>query len=120
MNLGTVELKLDSTVKIQLQKPIFRFTHRVSHINTNQHRKSADNVMILIPEPRCAVVKSQGHLGNAGSKVSCCRASACRLQARKVCREVLPILCVLRQGTASVLSVQAAAAAGRWMPRRNA
>ncbi len=33
-DLGTVELKLQSTVKIQPQNPIFRFTHRVSHINT--------------------------------------------------------------------------------------
>ena len=33
-DLGTVELELESTVKIQPQNPIFRFTHRVSHINT--------------------------------------------------------------------------------------
>ena len=31
-----------------------------------QHPKSAYNVMILTPESGCAVVKSQGHLGNAG------------------------------------------------------
>jgi len=28
---GTVELKLESTVKIQPQNPVFRFIHRVSH-----------------------------------------------------------------------------------------
>ncbi len=33
-DLGTVELKLEPTVKIEPQKPRFRFTHRVSHINT--------------------------------------------------------------------------------------
>jgi hypothetical protein len=33
-DFGTVELKLQPTVKIQPQNPIFRFTHRVSHINT--------------------------------------------------------------------------------------
>ncbi len=33
-DLGTVELKLEPTVKIQPQNPLFRFTHRVSHINT--------------------------------------------------------------------------------------
>ena len=33
-DLGTVELQLESTVKIQPQNPLFRFTHRVSHINT--------------------------------------------------------------------------------------
>ena len=33
-DLGTVELKLQPTVKIQPQNPRFRFTHRVSHINT--------------------------------------------------------------------------------------
>ena len=33
-DLGTVELKLEPTVKIQPQNPRFRFTHRVSHINT--------------------------------------------------------------------------------------
>jgi hypothetical protein len=33
-DLGTVELKLEPTVKIQPQNPYFRFTHRVSHINT--------------------------------------------------------------------------------------
>ncbi len=33
-DLGTVELKLESTVKIQPQNLIFRFTHRVTHINT--------------------------------------------------------------------------------------
>ena len=33
-DLGTVELKLESAVKIQHQNPLFRFTHRVSHINT--------------------------------------------------------------------------------------
>ncbi len=32
--LGTVELKLQPAVKIQPQNPLFRFTHRVSHINT--------------------------------------------------------------------------------------
>ncbi len=32
-DLGTVELQLESTVKIQPQNPVFRFTHRVSHIN---------------------------------------------------------------------------------------
>ena len=32
----------------------------------HQHPKPADNAMILIPESGCAVVKSQGHLGNAG------------------------------------------------------
>ena len=31
---GTVELKLQPTVKIQPQNPRFPFTHRVSHINT--------------------------------------------------------------------------------------
>ncbi len=31
---GTVELKPQATVKIQPQNPRFRFTHRVSHINT--------------------------------------------------------------------------------------
>ncbi len=33
-DLGTVELKLEPTVKIEPQNPLFRFTHRVSHINT--------------------------------------------------------------------------------------
>ena len=33
-DLGTVELKLQATVKIQPWNPIFRFTYRVSHINT--------------------------------------------------------------------------------------
>ncbi len=33
-DLGTVELKLEPTVKIQPQNPCFPFTHRVSHINT--------------------------------------------------------------------------------------
>jgi len=33
-DLGTLELKLEPTVKIQPQNPLFRFTHRVSHINT--------------------------------------------------------------------------------------
>ncbi len=33
-DLGTVELKFESTVKMQPQNPIFRFTHRVSHVNT--------------------------------------------------------------------------------------
>ncbi len=33
-DFGTVELKLQPTVKIQPQNPLFRFTHRVSHINT--------------------------------------------------------------------------------------
>ena len=32
-DLGTVELKPEPTVKVQPQNPIFRFTHRVSHIN---------------------------------------------------------------------------------------
>ena len=32
-DLGTVELKLEPTVKIQPQNPRIRFTHRVSHIN---------------------------------------------------------------------------------------
>ncbi len=32
-DLGTVELQPEATVKIQPQKPLFRFTHRVSHIN---------------------------------------------------------------------------------------
>ena len=37
-DLGTVELQLQPTVKIQPQNPVFRFTHRVSHINTpNPH-----------------------------------------------------------------------------------
>ena len=31
---GSVELKLESTVKIQPQNSIFRFTHRGNHINT--------------------------------------------------------------------------------------
>ena len=31
---GTVELKLQATVKIQPQNPCLPFTHRVSHINT--------------------------------------------------------------------------------------
>ncbi len=31
---GTVELKLQATVKIETQNPLFRFTHRVRHINT--------------------------------------------------------------------------------------
>ena len=62
-DLGTVELQLESTVKIQPQNPLFRFTHRVSHINTPN---PAYNGMILMPESGSAVVKSQGHLGNAG------------------------------------------------------
>ncbi len=33
-DLGTVELELQPTVKIQPQNPLFRFTYRVSHINT--------------------------------------------------------------------------------------
>ena len=33
-DLGTVEFQLLPTVKIQPQNPAFRFTHRVSHINT--------------------------------------------------------------------------------------
>ncbi len=33
-DLGTVELKLEATVEIQPWNPILRFTHRVSHINT--------------------------------------------------------------------------------------
>tara|TARA_B100000749_G_C18149028_1_gene350980 strand:- start:169 stop:615 length:447 start_codon:yes stop_codon:yes gene_type:complete len=33
-DLGTVEFQLQPTVKIQPQNPAFRFTHRVSHINT--------------------------------------------------------------------------------------
>ena len=33
-DLGTVELKLQTAVKIQSQNPCFPFTHRVSHINT--------------------------------------------------------------------------------------
>ena len=33
-DLGTVEFQLQPTVKIQPQNPVFRFTHRVSHINT--------------------------------------------------------------------------------------
>ena len=33
-DLGTVELKLEPTVKIQPQNPASRFTHRVSQINT--------------------------------------------------------------------------------------
>ncbi len=32
-DLGTMELKLEPTVKIQPQNPCFPFTHRVSHIN---------------------------------------------------------------------------------------
>ncbi len=32
--LGTVELKLQAAVKIEPQNPHFPFTHRVSHINT--------------------------------------------------------------------------------------
>ncbi len=57
---GTVEHKLRPRVKIQPRNPLFRFTHRVSHINT----KSADNIMILIPESGCAVIKLAIHLGN--------------------------------------------------------
>ncbi len=33
-DLGTLELKLQATVKIQPQNLRFRFTHRVNHINT--------------------------------------------------------------------------------------
>ena len=33
-DLGTEELQLQPTVKIQPQNPVFRFTHRVSYINT--------------------------------------------------------------------------------------
>ena len=33
-DLGTMELKLQATVKIEPQNRRFRFTHRVSHINT--------------------------------------------------------------------------------------
>ncbi len=33
-DLGTVELKLQAAVKIEPQNPHFPFTHRVSHINT--------------------------------------------------------------------------------------
>jgi hypothetical protein len=33
-DLGTVELKPEPTVKVQPQNALFRFTHRVSHINT--------------------------------------------------------------------------------------
>ena len=33
-DLGSVELKLEPTAKIQPQNPLFRFTRRVSHINT--------------------------------------------------------------------------------------
>ncbi len=33
-DLGTVELKFESRVKIQRENPTSRFTHRVSHINT--------------------------------------------------------------------------------------
>ncbi len=33
-DLGTVELKLETTVEIQPQNPCFPFTHRASHINT--------------------------------------------------------------------------------------
>jgi hypothetical protein len=33
-DLGTVELQFESAVKTQPQNPIFRFTHRVSQINT--------------------------------------------------------------------------------------
>ncbi len=33
-DFGTVELKLQPTVKIEPQNPHVRFTHRVSHINT--------------------------------------------------------------------------------------
>ena len=33
-DLGTVELKLESTAKIRPQNPIFRFTHWVCHVNT--------------------------------------------------------------------------------------
>ena len=33
-DLGTVELKLEPAVKVQPQNPLFRSTHRVSHINT--------------------------------------------------------------------------------------
>ncbi len=32
-DLGTLELKLEPTVKIQPQNTLFRFTHRVSHVN---------------------------------------------------------------------------------------
>ena len=33
-DLGTVQLQSQSTVKIQPRNPIFRFTHRVNHVNT--------------------------------------------------------------------------------------
>ena len=33
-DLGPVELQLQSTVEIDPKAPLFRFTHRVSHINT--------------------------------------------------------------------------------------
>jgi len=33
-DFGTVKLKLQPTVKIKPQNPLFRFTQRVSHINT--------------------------------------------------------------------------------------
>ncbi len=33
-DLGTVELKLQTAVEIDPKAPLFRFTHRVSHINT--------------------------------------------------------------------------------------
>gem|GEM_PF-2148657 len=33
-DLGTVELQLQPTVNIEPQNPRFPFTHRVSHINT--------------------------------------------------------------------------------------
>ena len=38
-DLGTVELKLQATVEIQPWNPIFRFTYRVSHINTHPTRQ---------------------------------------------------------------------------------
>ena len=62
-DLGTVELKLETTVKIQPQNTLFRFTHRVAHTNTPN---PPINVLILIPESWCGVVKLHGHLGNAG------------------------------------------------------
>ena len=68
-DLGTVELKLEPAVKVQPQNPLFRSTHRGSHINTHKY---AYNVMILIPESGRSVAKSQGHLGNAGVNMDKC------------------------------------------------
>ena len=52
---GTVELKLEPTVKIGPQNPIFRFTHRGGPY---QHPKCSCNVLIVITKLCYAVVKS--------------------------------------------------------------